>query len=90
MFSFWGFGDGLEVTEGVFPDLFKVGAEQSDAFGVELIEAASALLSVVDESGFLEDFEVLRDGGAADGHGGGEFVDGERSGGEFLENGHAS
>ena len=51
MFSFRFFSDVLEVGESGFPDLIKVGAEQGDAFGIELVDMAGAGSGVADESG---------------------------------------
>jgi hypothetical protein len=93
MFSFrlrWrGFRGGLESTERFFPDLIEVGSQQGDAFGIQLIDSASAGLAVADETRILQHFQMLRDGGTAYRHGSGKFVDGHRTACELLEDGHA-
>jgi hypothetical protein len=86
----WCFGRGdLECAEGAGPDLIEVGAEARDAGRIELIEAAGSVPGIEHEARFFEDAEMLRDRGPADGHDGGELVDGERTVGETVEDGHA-
>ncbi len=66
-----------------------MGAEACHAFGVQLIEAACSSFGVGDQASVFEHAQVLGDGGTADGESGGDFVDGDGAGGEFLEDGHA-
>ena len=40
-------------------------AKAGDTFGVELVQAAGASLTIGNESGVFEDAEVLGDGGTA-------------------------
>jgi hypothetical protein len=83
------FSGGLKVAHGLVPELIEVSAEAGDAFRAEPIEAAGTLARVGDETCILEDFEVLGDGGTGDGKLARQLVDGDRAGGEFLEDGHA-
>ncbi len=64
-------------------------AKAGDTFGVELVQAAGASLTIGNESGVFEDAEVLGDGGTAYGQGAGDFVYGDGTVGEPLEDGHA-
>jgi hypothetical protein len=64
-------------------------AQARDALGIKLIETTGTDGLVEDKPRVLEHFEVLRDGGTADGEGAGELIDGERPSGELLEDGHA-
>ena len=66
-----------------------MGPQAGDTFRVELVKAARAGAGIGDEAGLFEDFEVLRYGGTADGKLAGKLVDGEGTGGELLEDGHA-
>jgi len=64
-------------------------AEELETLGIEFVDAAGAGAAVADESGLLEDAEMLGDGGTGDGKPGSEFVDGARMGSEEMENGEA-
>lgn len=100
MFSFYGrfplrrllrrpFSGGLKGAHGLGPHLIEMGPQACDAFRVELIKAASAGASVGHKAGLLENFKVLRDCGTRHGELVGQLVDGERAGGELLEDSHA-
>jgi len=83
------FGGCLKVAHGLVPELIEVGAEAGDAFRAELIKAAGSGARIGHKACLLQDPQVLGDGGAGDGEGAGEFVDGDRAGGKLLEDGHA-
>lgn len=82
------FGRGLKVAKGFGPHLVEMGAQPRYALGIELIKTACSGAVVEDKARIFEDFEVLRDRGAADGEMIGEFVDGQGAGGELLEDCH--
>ena len=82
------FSDGLECAEGVFPDLVKMSAEKGNAFGIQLINTTRSRLGVGYQARILKDFQMLWYGLTADGQGGGQLVDGHRSAGKLLEDGH--
>ena len=69
--------------------MVEVLTQARDAGGIELVEPAGAVLGVSDESGIFENAQMLRNGGAADGQGLSQFVDGDGSGSELLKDGHA-
>ena len=79
----------LKAGEGPGPHLVEVGTEAGDTLGVELVETAGSGSAVEHKAGIFEHFEVLGDGGPADGEGAGELIDGQRSAGELLKDGHA-
>jgi hypothetical protein len=79
----------FEGAEGAGPDLIEVSAETRYAFRIELIKATGSGLAIENEAGFFQHAEVLRDGGPADGHCGCKLMDGQRTVGEAIEDGHA-
>jgi hypothetical protein len=83
------FRGGLKVAQGPGPHLVEVSAQAGYSLGIELIEAARSGAAIEDETRVFEYFEVLRDGGAADGQGSRELVDRKGSGRKLLEDGHA-
>jgi hypothetical protein len=85
----WIFGNGLKLVHRLLPHLVEMGAQTGDAFGGKAIVAAGSGLAVENQPGVFKHAQVLRDGWPADGEGAGEFVDGQRTGGELLEDGHA-
>lgn len=63
-------------------------AQASDAFGIELIKATGARPGIGHETCILQHFQVLGNGGPADGHNARQLVHGERAGGQLLKDGH--
>ena len=57
----------LEGGEGAVPELLEVGPDGGEAFGVELVQPAGAVLAVDQETGLLQNLEVL--GYGRPGHG---------------------
>ena len=76
-----------ERGQGVIPELVEVAAYDGQTLRVERVDAAGAHSGGRDESGFLEDLEVLRDRGTADRHLGRDLGDGTGAGGEQFEDG---
>jgi len=64
-------------------------AQTCDSFRVELVKATGTCSAVEHQACIFEDLQVLGNGGAADGKRLGEFIDGERTRREFLEDRHA-
>jgi len=64
-------------------------AQTGDAFRIQLVEAAGSGAAVGDQSCVFQDAQVLGDRGAADGQSAGQFVDGNGTASEHLEDGHA-
>ena len=64
-------------------------AEAGDAFGIEAIETACPGAMVCDQACLFQHLEVLRDGRPGDRQLLGDFVDGKRSCGQLLKDGHA-
>jgi hypothetical protein len=75
----------FECLERRVPKLVEPAAERAEAFGVDVVHATRACGLVGDQAGFFEDFEMLGDCGAADGHFGGDFADGARAAAQVLE-----
>jgi hypothetical protein len=91
MFRSWVqfFRGDLKVGEGFGPHLVEMGAQARYTLGIELIEAARSGAVVEHEAGVFQHFEVLRDGGTADGESARELVHGQRSSRQLLEDSHA-
>ena len=64
-------------------------AQTGDAFRIQLVEAAGSGSAVSDQTCVFEDAQMLGDRGTADGQGAGQFVDGNGTASEHLEDGHA-
>jgi hypothetical protein len=65
-FRFEGFERGV-------PELVEPASQGAETLGVDVVHAAGAFGLVGDQAGVFEDFEVLGDCGAADGHFCGDF-----------------
>jgi hypothetical protein len=79
----------LKCAEGRIPEAIEMSAETGNAPWIETVKTASPGLAVENETGLLEDAQVLGYGGTADGQAAGQFADGQRAGRELLEDGHA-
>ncbi len=79
----------LKSAERFGPHLIEVGSQAGHSIGVELIQTTRPILDIGYETRIFQHFEVLRYSRAADGQAVSEFIDGDRSRGEFLENRHA-
>jgi hypothetical protein len=66
-----------------------VSAKAGDTLGVQLIKAAGAGTAIGDQARVFEHAQVLRDSGTADRKLASQFVDGDGSGRELLEDGHS-
>jgi hypothetical protein len=80
----------LKRAHDVFPDLVEVRAQKGDPMGVELIQAPCPGLAVGHQSGILEYAKVLGDSRTADRQSGGQFMDGQGTVGQPLNDGHAA
>lgn len=86
--SFQLFSGSLKGAQGLLPNLIEVGAQERNAFGIQLIEAAGAVFAAGNQARILEHTQMLRDGGPADGQGSRQLVHGYGAGGELLQDGH--
>ena len=84
------FDRGLKCAHGLRPHLVKVSAQTGDAFRIQLVEAAGSCPAVCHQPRVFENAQVLGDRGTADGQRTGQFVDGDGTGSQLLEDGHAS
>ena len=75
----------FEGLERRVPELVEPAAERAEALGVDVVHATRTFGLVGDQAGFFEDFEMLGDGGAADGHFGGDFADCSWAAAEVFE-----
>src|SRR5580700_939291 len=72
----------LKCFQIAIPQLLEVLAQGLDAFRLHLVDAARSLLDVRNEPRLLEDAQMLRDGGTADGQVLGNLADGVRTAGD--------
>jgi len=79
------FDDRLVGGQGAEPKPVEVGPELGEAVGVQAVDATVTGGLVDDQPRFLQDLEVLRDGGPADGQAAGELPDRARAIGKPLE-----
>ena len=79
----------LKSVQCSVPHLIEVGAKARNALSIELIEPASSIFDIGDETDILENFEMLRDCWARNGHDTRKFINGDRAIGQLLEDGHA-
>jgi len=83
------FDGGLKCAHGFFPHLVKVGAQAGNSFRVQLVEATGSGLRICNQARILQHAQVLGYCRAAYGEGFGEFIDGDGTAGELLEDGHS-
>src|SRR5882724_6513700 len=75
----------LERCEGAVPEFFEVRAHGHDAPCVDAVDAPRSLLPIDDETGFLQDAQMLRDRGTRHRHAQSELADGLRPRRDPLE-----
>src|SRR5580700_5392425 len=81
------FDSGLERLQRRVPEALEVVPQPGEAVGVQAVDAARPNLYAAHQSGVLQDFEVLGDGGPADRQQRGEVDDGGGPLSELLEDG---
>jgi hypothetical protein len=82
------FDRGLKCAHGLTPHLVKVSAQAGDAFRIQLVETAGSGSAVGHQACVFENAQVLGDRRTADGQSTGQFVDGNGTASELLEDGH--
>jgi hypothetical protein len=75
----------LEGRQRSIPELVEVCAQSADPVRVEPVDAAVARAAVDHQPGVLQNLEVLRDGGPADGQVAGQLANRTRAVGKPLE-----
>jgi len=78
-----------ELFESVGPKPIHIGAKLAQAFGLQAVVTARALLAFRDQLGVLEDAKMLRYGGPRDGCFVRQRANGERAGAEGFDKGTA-
>jgi hypothetical protein len=68
------FDFGFEGFERRVPELIEPASERAEALGIDVVHATRAFGLIGDQAGFFENFEMLRDCGAAYGHFGGDLA----------------
>ena len=61
-----GFGRRLESRQSLAPELVEELAQLGETFGADAVQAPGAVAALIEQSGVLEDAEVLRDRGTGD------------------------
>jgi hypothetical protein len=82
--------DGLKLGQGRIPDVVEVRTEILNAGGVQTVDPASTALFLNDELSVLEDPEMLRDGGPANGEQSCDLINCGGAFGERLPNSQPS
>ena len=76
---------GLELGQRLLPEAVEAVAQGADRFGIDPVDASRAVELRADQAGFLQDLQVLGNGGTTDGQLARELPDGHRTAGEPLE-----